>query len=198
MSIFKVFNSILSDPASEKKEHKETVGFVRWVVREFFTLALQVPSAFTMSVFTIDDFSRAHPLCTQRSLARLLHTQMLTGNCLSTLQMKTQAPCLFAETIAWTKHHNDASLIMVPVFVCLFCISVTSPCTTVPDYRVAMVLLTYYFEASAGSKQVLTCLSLTRGLRSARTSPRSARTKARRAATKTTTSTSLHNRSSAR
>jgi len=63
-SIFRVFNRILSDSSVEgKKEFKETVDFVRWVVREFFKLALQ-------------------------------------------------APCLFVETLSWTKTQGDAALIM--------------------------------------------------------------------------------------
>jgi len=38
-----VFNKILSDTAIEnRKEYKEVVDFVRWVVREYFKLALEV------------------------------------------------------------------------------------------------------------------------------------------------------------
>ena len=46
-SVFRVFDRILSDPSVEgKKEYKESVDFVRWVVREFFKLALQSPCLF--------------------------------------------------------------------------------------------------------------------------------------------------------
>ncbi len=38
-----VFDKILSDTAIEnRKEYKEVVDFVRWVVREYFKLALEV------------------------------------------------------------------------------------------------------------------------------------------------------------
>ena len=46
-SVFNVFEKILSDTEADgKKEFKETVDYVRWVVREFFTIAMQSPCAF--------------------------------------------------------------------------------------------------------------------------------------------------------
>ena len=44
LSVFRVFERILSDTSIEgNKEYKETVDFVRWVMREFFKLAMQSP-----------------------------------------------------------------------------------------------------------------------------------------------------------
>jgi len=56
-SCFNVFEKILSESeADRKKEHKETVDFVRWVVREFFKLAMLSPCIF-LEVFA---WTRSH------------------------------------------------------------------------------------------------------------------------------------------
>ena len=88
-SIFKRFDKILSDSEAGKTEYKETVSFVKWVVREFFQRALTPPA----------ELPNAESLLPPEGLRRE--------------SAALPAHCLFAEAFCWTKVQQDVHLIML-------------------------------------------------------------------------------------
>ena len=73
LSVFKVFDKILSEEEPGKIEYKETVDFVRWVVREFFKLAMQSGCIFA----EVTSWTKSHSKTTLHTRAHTnahLHT----------------------------------------------------------------------------------------------------------------------------
>ena len=111
LSVFKVFDKILSEEEPSKIEYKETVDFVRWVVREFFKLAMQSGCIFA----EVTSWTKSHSKTT-------LHTRAHTNAHLHTpthnyTRTHKQTHKLAAPTILHPPAHAPCHIEMRTLFV---------------------------------------------------------------------------------